>query len=160
MLSLIEPRAVMSACGLYRYRLWRDLVEGAGTCLFVLLNPSTADSEKDDPTVIRCVGFARSWGFSRVALVNLFAFRSPHPDALRTAVDPIGPENDAHVLDALRTAHRVVAAWGTHGEYRGRGDAVRAMIARFQPLSFGLTANGQPRHPLYLPASSPVLPLT
>lgn len=158
-LNLISSRAVMSACGLYRYRLWRDLGPGgAGTVLFVLLNPSTADSEQDDPTVRRCVGFAKSWGFARAELVNLFAFRSTSPNALATAVDPVGPENDFHLQDAARAAHRVVAAWGAHGTLDGRGDVVRGMLAPFQPLTFGLTKNGQPRHPLYLPVNTPVLP--
>lgn len=157
MLGLVEPRAVLSPCGLYRYKLWRAASRhGSGTCLFVLLNPSTADSENDDPTLRRCIGFASAWGFARVELANLFAFRATEPDAMIAATDPVGPENDRHVLDAARSAHRVVAAWGSHGTHLGRGDAMRALLAPFAPVMFGLTKNGQPRHPLYLSASAPL----
>lgn len=154
------PRAILSPCGLYRYLLWRAASSrGSGTCLFVMLNPSTADADRDDPTLRRCISFASSWGFARVELANLFAFRATDPEELLQAADPVGPDNDRYVLEAARRAHRIVVAWGAHGTHLGRGDTVRKMLAEFQVLSFGLTATGQPRHPLYLRADTVPLPL-
>jgi hypothetical protein len=143
-----------SPCQSWRYLLERDLGEGEGTLNFVMLNPSTADAVRNDPTVTRCIGFARRWGFRRLLVTNLFALRSPVPRALRAAGDPVGPENDAYILRAARRADRVLCAWGTHGPLRNREAEVLALLRDVPLEHLGLTRSGQPRHPLYLPATT------
>ena len=126
----------------------------------VMLNPSTADAEKDDPTIRRCIAFASRERFGGVEILNLFAFRATAPADLKAAADPIGPDNDRH-LRALFARHRtIVAAWGTHGGYRGRAEAVLGMAAGLGVTltCLGRTAAGYPRHPLYLAGDSPILP--
>jgi hypothetical protein len=144
--------AWISACGTWRYGLSRDW--GEGSCLAaVLLNPSTADAERDDATLVRMVGRARAGGFGRLVVVNLFALRATDPAALRRAADPVGPENDAAILAAVQGAGMVLCGWGSHGDLRGRGTQVEAMLrARGHGLwHLGLTQSGAPRHPLYVP---------
>src|SRR5688500_11357729 len=103
--------AVFDRSGRYRYRLWRRWGDG-GAVAFVMLNPSTADAERDDPTIRRCGGFARAWGFGSMVVVNLFALRSSDPQRLRRARDPVGRENDRHIIDVTGTSDAVVLAWG------------------------------------------------
>lgn len=151
-----QGAAVFDPTGRYRYRLERYW--GSGPCVaFVMLNPNTADATHDDPTIRRCVGFARRWGFGRLVVVNLFAYRARHPRALRTVRDPVGPDADRHLVAAAAEAHRVVAAWGNHGQWRGRDEAALALLGA--PLCLGLTNSGAPRHPLYLPADTSPVPL-
>lgn len=151
-----QSLAVFDPARTYRYRLRRAwAAPPAPVLIFLLLNPSTADATQDDPTLRRCVGFARRWGFGALEVVNLFAYRSPDPNALHRVPDPIGADNDRHILDALRAADLAVAAWGAGGSYLGRGEVVAARAERLTPLwHLGLTAGGQPRHPLYLPATT------
>jgi hypothetical protein len=138
--------------GRYRYHLWRRIVgAGSGRILFVMLNPSTADAEHDDPTLRRCLGFARAWGFGRLDVCNLFALRTPDPRELRSHRDPVGPENDRHICAAVARADRIVAAWGTGGALLRRGDAVRSILEPMSPMVLRLTRRGHPQHPLYLP---------
>ena len=161
--DVAPPRAIFSPCERYRYRLWRDVlpaVPGAGRSLvFVMLNPSTADSEKDDPTVRRCIGFARTWGWSRLVVVNIFALRSTDPAALYGADDPVGPSNDFHLLQVAAEAGKIVCAWGNHGAYRGRGAFVLNMLSPYHPECFTLTKELSPVHPLYQSADARTVPL-
>jgi len=125
-----------------------------------MLNPSTADAARDDPTIRRCIGFAAREGHGGVEILNLFAFRATLPADLKAAADPIGADNDRH-LDALFATHReVLAAWGVHGAFGARAEAVRRMAANRNVTlrCLGRTAAGQPRHPLYVAADSPLLP--
>lgn len=146
--------AVISDCGTYRYLLERDTdMLGDGTVAFVLLNPSTADAETDDPTVRRCRRFARDWGYARLAIINLFAYRATDPKELPHAPDPVGPLNDEWIRVACEDADRVVCAWGVNGTWRGRDLEVRRIIAELGPHYLRLTAGGHPQHPLYLPAT-------
>ena len=117
-----------------------------------MLNPSTADAAQDDPTIRRCIGFARAWGFAGVEIVNLFALRSTDPRALRRSCDPCGSDNDAHVRVAARRAHLMVLAWGMRGSLLGRDREVLELLSRSRTrlLALGWTRSGQPRHPLYL----------
>jgi hypothetical protein len=117
-----------------------------------MLNPSSADETRDDPTIRRCIGFARSWGFAALAVGNLFAFRTASPVALRSAPDPIGRENDDWLLRLWAESQQAVAAWGNHGRFLGRSAAIRASLPALEIL--GLTQLGEPRHPLYLPAAT------
>lgn len=163
--------AAISECGRYRYALSRAWGEGP-RALFIMLNPSTADSSEDDPTLLACVDFSKRWGFAGVDLVNLFAWRSSEPMDLLTARDPVGPWNDVTLNAALgdKRIGRVVAAWGTSSKkalrdrIEARAFAVRTIIRRGPARDvrcLGTTKDGKPRHPLYIarelaPAPYPV----
>jgi hypothetical protein len=155
-LELVERGAVFDRSGRYRYRLTRRWAPDGATVAFVLLNPSTADAARDDPTIRRCIGFARDWGYAALEVVNLFAWRATEPAALHRAEAPVGPRNDAHLLRAAREAQRVVLAWGVHGALAGRDRAVLALLAPLgeRLVCLGRTRAGQPRHVLYLPAAA------
>lgn len=151
--------AVISSCGQYRYRLTRGWDDGP-TVAWVMLNPSTADAHEDDPTIRKCVGFSRRWGYGSLTVVNLFALRSTDPRALRTAPDPFGPDNVRYVDEALLAADLTVAAWGggiSHAKGRGsiRGRAIRSWPGA---KMLGTTKAGEPRHPLMLAYSTPLEP--
>lgn len=146
----IERSAHVSNDGRYRYALWRRW--GLGPyALFILLNPSTADAEKEDPTSRRCINFAASWGYNAMCIVNLFAYRSTDPAGLLRADDPVGHYNNETIRMLSVAAAIRVAAWGNHGSFLGRGTAVRSMVRGLQILK--MTKLGHPSHPLYLPAS-------
>lgn len=153
---LTESSAIISPCGLYRYRLSRRWDDGP-TCVFVMLNPSTADAAQDDPTIRRCIGFAKREGCGALDVVNLFAFRATSPAHMKAAPDPIGLDNDDHVMCALVDADGpVIAAWGAHGSFRGRDSTVRLLTD--VPMScLGLTKAGAPRHPLYVRGDAPLI---
>ena len=145
----MDRSAIFSRCGLYRYTLERRWAIGP-SLLWVLLNPSTADAKRDDPTNRRGIGFSRRWGFAACVFVNLFAFRSPDPSEMKAAGLPIGLDNDFHILDQAERADRIVVAWGTHGLHRNRDSAVLAMLSEYKLFCLGTTNEGHPRHPLYL----------
>jgi len=139
--------ARISRCGTYRYALWRRWAAGPQV-LFVMLNPSTADRLADDPTIRRCIGFARRWGFGALAVGNLFAYRTPSPRILKRAPHPVGRANDRWLQRLAAGSMRVVAAWGNEGALLGRDREVRQLLGPLYVLS--LTQLGQPRHPLYV----------
>lgn len=137
----------------YRYRLDRCWGEGPSV-VWVMLNPSTADAHDDDPTIRRCLGFTQRWGFDALTVVNLFAWCSPRPDVLAEASDPIGPRATRVLRAAIREADGVIAAWGNlPPAFRPRAAQVVGMLPP-GTLTLGLTQQGQPRHPLYAPASA------
>jgi hypothetical protein len=144
----------------HRFRLSRVWDPGGPRCCFVMLNPSTADARTLDPTVTRCAGFARGWGYGALEVVNVFALRSTDPAALRTDPHPVGRGNDGAILAAASAADLVVAAWGTHGDVGGRGEAVRRLLTRagIGLAVLRLTAGGHPGHPLYLPGDARPVP--
>jgi hypothetical protein len=135
----------------YRYRLWRCWDPSRPLVAFCMLNPSTADERSDDPTIRRCIGFARDWGYGGVDIVNLFALRATDPRELRDARDPVGPWNDDHVIDAAERSALVVVAWGSHGAFRARdAEVLEVLSPRARLRALGWTQARQPRHPLYL----------
>jgi hypothetical protein len=142
--------ACYSDCEAYRYSLTRTWCPEAPRMVFLMLNPSTADAFRNDPTVERCERRARSQGFGALRVVNLFAWRATDPAALKRAAAPIGPENDAAISDAAQWGNLLLAAWGVHGAQMGRGPAVVASLrARgFALHHLGCTKEG---HPLYVP---------
>lgn len=148
-----EASAVFSPCRTWRYELRRAWDASLPLVTFVGLNPSTADETRDDPTIRRCIGFAKRWGYGSIVMVNLFAFRATDPRDMRAAADPVGPENDAR-LGGVRGL--VIAAWGTGGAFRGRGEAVRSLFGSVYAL--GLTKDGYPRHPLYVRGDAELVP--
>ncbi len=147
-----QSSATYSDDELYRYQLTRVWAPGAGRVSFVMLNPSTATERQNDPTVERCERRARALGFGAFRVVNIFAWRATDPRDMRAASDPVGPENDAAIVEAARWADRVICAWGTHGAHLGRGAAVEALLRETgRPLfHLGLSKAGHPRHPLYI----------
>jgi len=149
-----QGSAFLSACGLYRYSL-RRIIDPAisKTCAFIMLNPSTADEVKNDPTIERCERRARSMGFGGLRVVNLFAFRATNPKVMLAHSDPIGPENDHYIDDACRDAGMIVAAWGNHGTALQRGPRIMlmAMEKGYTLHALRVSKTGQPYHPLYVP---------
>jgi len=144
--------AVYSNCEHYRYALTRIWQPKGRKVLFLMLNPSTATEVQNDPTVERCERRARTLGFGAFRVCNIFAFRATDPRDMRAAADPVGPANDAAILEAIDWADEVVAGWGNHGDHLARGKAVEALL-RAQPKApkhLGLTKSGHPKHPLYI----------
>jgi hypothetical protein len=151
--------AVFDASERYRYRLDRRWSQGSGRVVFVMLNPSTADAERDDPTIRRCMGFAADWGHRGLTVVNLFAWRATKPKELTLAEDPIGEDNDLHLRSAIQRSQRIVLAWGNHGRLNDRWRDVVALLGRRRELfCLGKTKLGQPRHPLYVRRDFEALP--
>ncbi len=152
--------AEYSPCLGWRYSLTRVWDPDAPRITFVMLNPSTATERQNDPTVARCERRARRLGFGGYRVCNIFAFRATDPRALQKVADPIGPENDAAILEGALWSRRVVCAWGAHGQYLGRGGIVRAMLVAqgVKMFHLGLAACGEPRHPLYVSYNVPLMP--
>lgn len=148
-----DKGATFSPCRIYRYKLWRIWDAATRYVLFLMLNPSTADETLNDPTVDRCEHRARKDGWGGLVVANLFAIRTKDPVIMKKAVDPVGPDNDRIIRDAVYRAGLVVCAWGVHGTHRGRDQEVLKMIrdvGSTVPHHLGLTKHGHPRHPLYL----------
>lgn len=154
----MQGGAIISECGRYRYQLTRQWGSGP-CCLFVMLNPSTADAAEDDPTIRRCVSFAKREGCGWLAVLNLFAFRATKPAGMRAAADPVGPRNNGY-LEAARDLvdGPMIAAWGAHGSFMDRDQVVRAVFGN-RLLCLNVTKGGQPGHPLYVPADTPLRPV-
>lgn len=159
--TLPESYAHISDDGLYRYTLGRrwstDL--DAGAAVFVMLNPSTADASVDDPTIRRCIGFARALGCGGLHVVNLYAYRATKPADLWQVEDPVGPENDDVLRRTFKAAANegrpVIAAWGANAKpLRVEFVGILAKAAGVTLTALGVTKDGAPRHPLYLPASA------
>lgn len=143
--------AVISQCGTYRYELvrrWSD----APLVGWVMLNPSTADAEVDDPTIRRCINFAASWAYGGIVVRNLFALRATDPGELDQHPDPVGPENNEYLAHCRHEVMTVIA-WGARGGHRGH--TVLDLLTRHgvRPYQLAQTKSAQPRHPLYLPAN-------
>lgn len=119
-----------------------------------MLNPSTADENVLDPTLRRCMNFAKSWGFGRMDIVNIFAFRSTDPGWMKAQDDPIGKSNGAHILECALNVQQIVCAWGVDGDFRDRDMEVLEVLSEFELWCLGLTKMGHPFHPLFRPAST------
>ena len=140
----------------YRYVLHRAWDDSLPTAMFLMMNPSTADVHVDDPTVYRCQTFARSWGFGSVYVANTFAYRATDQTQLVDVADPIGPDNDWHILQMASLSKLIVLAYGRpHKKLRARGAEVSQMLRQFgyNLYALMLNADGTPRHPLYVPGS-------
>lgn len=146
----LRSGAHFSRCRRFRYALWREWDADRPRVMLIGLNPSTADAERNDPTIRRCIGFARDWGYGGVWVLNLFAFRATYPEDLKAARDPVGPRNDGWLRRVAGQSARIVACWGNDGAFMGRSARVRAMLGdRLDVIR--MNASGQPAHPLYLP---------
>lgn len=158
MMTLFAPPwkpkdALISPDGLYRYTLERKWGPGGDYVNFCMLNPSTADAADDDNTIKRCTRFAQDWGYSGLIVTNLFALRSTDPRALDVHPEPVGPENDEWLRLVGRHASLVVCAWGADRAIGGRAGQVRRLLSaeRLVLHHLGLTKDGHPKHPLFLP---------
>lgn len=151
-MTSIYKDAVLSEDGVYRYELYRRWADSTRPVLWVMLNPSTADAEIDDPTIRRIIGFSQSWGFQAAIVCNLFALRATNPQALRTHSDPVGPDNDDHLMRAVCASDRIVVAWGAHTFASSRAAWVKKLLPN--PHCLGVTKEGHPRHPLYVRADA------
>jgi len=151
----MKHAATFSRCQRYRYQLercWGEHPSRNSTVVFIGLNPSTADAKNDDPTLRKCVAFARGWGFKRLVMVNLFAWRATDPENLLQTNHPIGKQNDKHIDAAVAESALIIACWGEYGAYLNRAQEVHA---RYSQRLHCLQTNksGEPTHPLYLPAT-------
>jgi hypothetical protein len=147
----LEYGAVFDVSESYRYSLWRTWSAYQPRIVFVLLNPSTADGERSDPTIRRCIGFARAWKFGSLEVVNLFAYRATDARELFKLNDPVGEENNYFLMQAVERCSTVVVGWGTRGTLLGRDNQVMSLLAgRKDVYCLGITKDGQPRHPLYV----------
>lgn len=161
---------VFSPCRKYRYTLWRRWSQGKSFVQFIGLNPSTADEFVNDATLRRCINFAKSWNYDGVCMTNLFAFRSKNPKVMKAAENPVGAENDKWLLEINRQCALTVAAWGTHGAFLNRAEAVVRLLlnetttatatatAAGELKCLGLSKGGHPLHPLYQPSDCQPLP--
>jgi hypothetical protein len=141
----------------YRYLLWRKLPacnkgrRGASRILLVMLNPNTADESHNDPTIRRCIGFAESWDYGCVEVVNLFAYRAREPLILKSVKKPVGTYNDEVIRQRAIHADLLMVAWGNHGKILERDRAVLKLLAECGPVyCLGTTNSGAPKHPLYI----------
>ncbi len=152
--SDVRRRARFSKCGRYRWSLERIWPRGNGqTVCFVMLNPSTADAVADDPTIRRCMGFAQSCGYSRLVVRNLFPIRATNPRDLLKLDHPTAGASGTNALRRALKADIVIAAWG--GFVPFDRDAIARRLFRGRDLyCLGVTKNGNPRHPLYVAATS------
>lgn len=152
----VQRTAVMSLCGTYRFALGRIWSPSSPTVGFIMLNPSTADAEVDDPTIRRCVGFAQHWGYGGALVANLFALRATKPTELAVHPDPVG-ENDRYLVDLARQCPVVVCGWGAHPMAQSRAGVVLELLRAECPdavMCLGVTKTGAPRHPLYIRADT------
>lgn len=152
--SQMSTTAYLSECGRFRYslsRVWDH--EGPRVC-WLMLNPSTADANVDDPTIRKCVKFSRRLGYGGMVAVNLYAYRATDPEDLHDAEDPVGPENVRYIEAALRQTCGSIAAWG-EGIPKIRA-GMRLCIDRLFEWGYtrwsclGMNKSGMPKHPLYV----------
>jgi len=150
--------AVFSPCLKYRYALWYCLQEPnlfgeeeeENAIAFLMLNPSTADENKSDPTVTRCQNHARRLGYNALYVLNLFAYRATDPKDMYAANEPIGVENDKFIDSICEGVDEVVLAFGNHGEYRDRWKIVERLKGKTNLKYLELNQSGMPKHPLYV----------
>ena len=155
MVRLTESGAQFSRCRRWRYLLWRRWDVAGPVANFLMLNPSTADEVKLDPSCTRARLYAERWGFGALVVTNLFGWRATDPGDMKAAKDPVGAGNDRAILDAARNSALVVCAWGNHGAHLERSTQVISLLRKKKVAlhALRLNGNGEPAHPLYLPAS-------
>ena len=146
--------ATFSSCRRWRTLLWRRWDARRPAANFLMLNPSTADEHRLDPTCSRARDYAERWGYGALIVTNLFGYRETRPELMKAAQDPVGRGNDSAILRAAREAALVVCAWGNHGSFLGRSAAVVEFLQeqKIKLHSLQVNAGGEPAHPLYLPA--------
>jgi len=144
----MTTNAYLSKCREYRYALWRTWDNSKPYAMFIGLNPSTANETEDDPTINRCINYAKEWGYGGLCMANLFAFRATKPVDMKLSTDPIGPENDHWIQKLSKNAGVIIGAWGNDGSYMDRSKGIIQMIPDIKCLK--INKSGEPAHPLYL----------
>lgn len=158
-IEFTDQGALFDTARRYRYTLWRSWATPVKRRVnFIMLNPSTADENVLDPTVRRCMAFAKMWGYDGAFVTNIFALRATDPRELYKHASPVGSVNDAYILHTAEECDLLVAAWGIHGKYKGRGLEVAELLQPWDPQCFALTKEGHPRHPLYLRKDAVLMP--
>lgn len=147
--TALPADAGFSASRSYRYWLSRCWNKNGRLLVVVGLNPSTADEHKDDLMIRKCIGFAKRWGFGKLAMVNMFAWRATRPDDMFAQYRPIGPRNDYWLQAFGDAADGILAAWGKHQRFLPRVERVMAFLPEMKALA--VNVDGSPRHPLYMP---------
>lgn len=145
--------AVISECGKYRHNLTRKVSDKEGLLTFIMLNPSTADAELDDPTIRKCKGFCDRFGYGALQVVNLFDFRATNPDELKKTSYPASKHNMDIIRAAAIMSDKVICAWGTKGIYNRQNEKVLQMLGKenISLYALDITKDGHPKHPLYVP---------
>ncbi len=154
----LQKHAVISPDGTYRYRLSRTWDGTKLPMVWIMLNPSTADATEDDPTIRRCMSFARREGCGGIEVLNLFAYRATKPKELEQVTDPIGPDNDQWIKEVLHPHSHCVCGWGAFPKAWGRAADVMDLTRGINFLCLGRTAAGHPLHPLYVAGDKPFVP--
>jgi hypothetical protein len=146
--------AIISDCGTYRYSLTRIWDEKLPKVMFVMLNPSTADSGKDDPTIRRCIGFAKSWGYGGLYVCNLFAYRATNPKELLNADNPFGNDNSLHIKNIANETETIICAWGNkpilHKVLKNKNPYKLLGLESSKLYYLQFSKDNVPKHPLYL----------
>ena len=153
----MKTDAKLSECRKYRYALWRTWDETKPYAMFIGLNPSTADEIEDDPTIRRCINFAKYWGYGGLCMANLFAYRTNDPSEMMAATDPVGADNDEWLIKLTKEAGAVVAVWGNKGSFLGRSKKVMKLVPNLHYLK--INKSGEPAHPLYLRSDLKPMPM-
>lgn len=155
----LQSGACFSECEKYRYALWRrftpSLLEEEGSkkerlLMWLMLNPSTADESKNDPTIERCERRAIAMGFDGIYIANIFAWRSTDPEGLKLTSDPVGPCNDAAIIGGAYASSMIICGWGKHGGERGRNVCKILRTNGYLPYALEINKDGSPKHPLYI----------
>lgn len=146
--TAIIKGARFSDCRAYRYQLWRIWDEGRPYLNVIGLNPSTADETRDDPTIRRCIGYAKRWNYGGLFMTNIFAYRATLPAVMKKQVEPVGSDNDRWLIETAANAGFVLAAWGIHGKHQQRDAHVLQLLTNLHCL--GTNDDGTPKHPLFL----------
>ncbi|MGO4303909.1 DUF1643 domain-containing protein [Cupriavidus sp. RAF12] len=156
-----QAGCILSDCEQYRYRLWREWDRGRPGLGFIMLNPSTADHQVNDPTITRCLQRALAGKYGRLEVANLFPLRSTDPGGLLTHPAPLGDRadwNDGGIMDAIDRCSMVICAWGAHKAAPDRAAEVLRIIRKCGRATLlyhlGLNKDGSPKHPLYVPAAT------
>ena len=150
---MTETGAEFSPCRRWRYLLWRCWDPSKPVANFLMLNPSTADELKLDPSCTRARNYAERWGYGALVVTNIFGWRATDPEEMKSAGNPIGPGNDRAIVKAAKQAKLVVCAWGNHAEHLGRGEQVLRLLTGVRLHALRLNSSGHPAHPLYLPST-------
>ena len=143
----MNKSAVISQDGIYRYELSRSWDTDKPYVMFIMLNPSTADGGKDDPTIRRCINFAKSWGYGGIHVGNLYAYRSTNPKDLKKVANPWGPDNDIHLILMAGRSEIIICAWGNNSGVPAR---IWEIFSNSRLYYIEKSVNGTPKHPLYL----------
>jgi hypothetical protein len=153
--------ALFSSCRRWRYLLWRRWDGTRPVANFLMLNPSTADEFKLDPSCTRARVYAERWGFGALIVTNVFGWRATDPEAMKAVRDPVGRGNDRAILRAARESALVVCAWGNHGAHLGRSQNVVELLekAGLELHALRVNGSGEPAHPLYLPGNLKPTPI-